>query len=175
MTPVNSWLRAGFTILIVEERLLSASELARSVGCSRKALRVYQAHGLLAPSRGSGHQRYGPEAYHRLRLIVALRAIGMSIAEIATLFEVGPEEEIAGPLAARLQGEISDLVRDVTWRLEELVQIRQRLISARETLLVCSSCSRPRSACHDCATAGTLDSVSRALLAGMKSDPARAK
>jgi MerR family transcriptional regulator, copper efflux regulator len=158
-----------------EPRYLSAGELIRDAGCTRKALRVYQAHGLLKPARRRGPRRYDIEAHHRLRLVIALRALDLSLDDIRTLFEVrvadGPEGP-AGPVAGRLASELAELVRQVSQRLDQLVQVRQRLVVARDNLLACATCAQPLTACSECAANGRLDAASRVLLTG-ENDPPR--
>jgi len=148
-------------------RFYSARELAEAVGCSRKALRVYQQNGLLGPARSRGSQRYDSEAFHRLRLVVALRSIDMSIRDIKALIDVYDRERTAGPVAARLAREVTELVRQTSERIEELMRVRQRFVTARETLIECSDCSKAVSACAECAHSGRLDSATRVLLAGL--------
>jgi len=71
---------------------LNPAEAARQLGVSTKALRLYEAHGLLAPVRSAARWRaYGPEQMARARRIAALRAIGLGLAQIATVLDDGPE------------------------------------------------------------------------------------
>ena len=65
------------------ELYLNPSKAAQQLGVSTKALRIYEDHGLIAPTRtAAGWRTYGPEAINRAARIVALRALGMSLAEI---------------------------------------------------------------------------------------------
>jgi DNA-binding transcriptional MerR regulator len=155
------------------ERYLSANELAEAVGCTRKAVRLYEAHGLLAPARRHGSRRYGTDAYQRLGLIVALRAMDVSISDIAALFARRSEHHVAGLLASELSNDVGELVRDATRRLEQLVQVRDRLIRTRDALANCSACIKPAAACAECASTGRLDPTTRVLLAGSPVPPER--
>ncbi|MCF8503868.1 MAG: MerR family transcriptional regulator [Caulobacter sp.] len=65
-------------------RYFSPSEAAARLGVSAKALRLYEQRGLVAPLRTStGWRTYGPEQMERADEIVALRALGFSLAQIA--------------------------------------------------------------------------------------------
>jgi DNA-binding transcriptional MerR regulator len=65
-------------------RLLNPSEAARQLGISAKALRLYEERGLIAPPRSSaGWRAYGPDEMARAGEIVALRALGLSLGEVA--------------------------------------------------------------------------------------------
>lgn len=71
---------------------LSASEAARQLGVSIKALRIYERRGLLAPGRtGAGYRVYGPEEMTRAAEIVSLRALGLSLAQVARALDRDPQ------------------------------------------------------------------------------------
>jgi DNA-binding transcriptional MerR regulator len=63
-----------------------ASEAARRLGVSTKALRVYEHAGLIHPRRSpAGWRLYGPRDLEEVRSIVAWRLLGVGLADIATL------------------------------------------------------------------------------------------
>ena len=66
--------------------LVQASEAARRLGVSTKALRVYEHAGLIRPRRSSaGWRLYGPRDLEDARGIIALRVLGVGLADIAAL------------------------------------------------------------------------------------------
>lgn len=71
---------------------LSASEAAKRLGVSTKALRLYEQRGLVTPARTvSGYRTYGPDEMTRAAEIVALRALGLSLAQVAQVLEGDPQ------------------------------------------------------------------------------------
>ncbi|WP_407166492.1 MerR family transcriptional regulator [Bradyrhizobium sp. ORS 111] len=69
-------------------RFLSPSEAARQLGISAKALRLYEERGLIAPHRTpAGWRAYGPAEIARCTEIVELRALGLSIGEVARILK----------------------------------------------------------------------------------------
>lgn len=63
---------------------LSPADAARRLGVSAKALRLYEERGLLNPGRTpAGWRAYGPAEMQRAEEIVALRALGFSLAQVA--------------------------------------------------------------------------------------------
>lgn len=75
-------------------RHLNPSEAAKQLGVSTKALRLYEERGLLKPLRSAtGWRAYGPDEA-RATEIVALRAIGLSLAEVAQV--LGGEASVLG-------------------------------------------------------------------------------
>ena len=73
-------------------RFLNPSEAAEQLGVSAKALRLYEQRGLLAPVRtAAGWRAYGPDEMARAAEIVALRALGLSLAQVASVLNGGPQ------------------------------------------------------------------------------------
>src|SRR5262249_11370430 len=69
-----------------KERHLSPAEVARRVGVSAKALRLYEARGLLKPLRSEvGWRTYGAGEIARLHHILALKRLGLPLAQIEEL------------------------------------------------------------------------------------------
>jgi DNA-binding transcriptional MerR regulator len=67
----------------VTPTLLSIGELSERTGVSTTALRYYDELGLVRPAaRAAGRRRYAPSAVRDVSLIVFLREIGFSLAEI---------------------------------------------------------------------------------------------
>jgi DNA-binding transcriptional MerR regulator len=67
-------------------RFLSPSETARRLGVSVKALRVYEAQGLVEPHRTeSGWRVYGPDQVARLHQVLALKRLGLPLKAIGEL------------------------------------------------------------------------------------------
>lgn len=70
---------------------LSPAETARRFGVSIKALRLYEQHGLLKPSRtvngstGAAWRAYGSDQIARLHQILALKRLGLSLGQIGEL------------------------------------------------------------------------------------------
>ncbi|KJC58650.1 MerR family transcriptional regulator [Bradyrhizobium sp. LTSPM299] len=81
-------------------RFLSPSEAARQLGISAKALRLYEERGLIAPVRTpAGWRAYGPAEMARGVEIVELRALGLSLGEVARILR-GDADILARVLAA---------------------------------------------------------------------------
>jgi DNA-binding transcriptional MerR regulator len=84
------------------------TEAARELGVSVKALRLYEQRGLLAPARSAaGWRSYGPAEMARAGEIAALRALGLSLAQVARVLG-GDATTLDAALAAHkvaLEGE----------------------------------------------------------------------
>jgi DNA-binding transcriptional MerR regulator len=94
-------------------QFLNPSEAARRLGVSAKALRLYEARGLIAPARTAvGWRAYGPDEMARVAEIAALRELGLSLAQVARVMEGNPEslEPALAAHQAALQGRVHQLV-----------------------------------------------------------------
>ena len=94
-------------------QFLNPSEAARQLGVSAKALRLYEQRGLVTPLRNAtGWRAYGPDQMTRSADIVALRALGLSLAQVARVLE-GDAKDLEPALAshqAALEGQIHQIV-----------------------------------------------------------------
>jgi DNA-binding transcriptional MerR regulator len=78
--------------MISSAQFLSASEAAKWLGVSAKALRLYEQRGLVTPIRTEARWRaYGPVEMERAAEIVALRALGLSLAQVARVLKGEPQ------------------------------------------------------------------------------------
>jgi DNA-binding transcriptional MerR regulator len=94
-------------------QFLNPSEAARRLGVTAKALRLYEARGLIAPARtAAGWRAYGPDEMARVAEIAALRELGLSLAQVARVLE-GDLKSLESALAAHqaaLEGRVHQLV-----------------------------------------------------------------
>jgi DNA-binding transcriptional MerR regulator len=95
---------------------LNASEAARQLGVSAKALRLYEQRGLLVPARTeAGWRAYGPDQMARAAEIAALRSLGLSLGQVARVLD-GDAQALEPALAAHqaaLEGQIRQLADTV--------------------------------------------------------------
>jgi len=75
---------------------LSPTALARKVGVTIRAMRLYEQRGLLQAERDrNGWRVYGPEAVSRLHYILSLKRIGLSLAQIGAILASGDADIVA--------------------------------------------------------------------------------
>ncbi len=91
---------------------LTLAETCRRLGLSRKALRLYEQHGLVTPERtGADWRVYGPEQIARLHRIAALKSFGFPLNRIAEILS-GKLSDLSGFLAFQEQAVQRDLDQD---------------------------------------------------------------
>ena len=93
-----------------------ASEAAKRLGVSTKALRLYEQRGLVAPERtAAGYRVYGPDAMARAAEVVTLRKLGLSLAQVAQAFEGDPKslEPALALHETALEAEVRELINTI--------------------------------------------------------------
>ena len=118
-------------------------ELAASLGVTPKTLRLYEQRGLipLAARTGNGYRFYDDNAVRRARLVVGLRAMGLSIAVIGKMIRDGSRGEFRRELTGLLSERIRQLSEEIAVRQGHMDELEARYLALIET---------PRDAPGDC-------------------------
>jgi DNA-binding transcriptional MerR regulator len=98
----------------VAEPLLPIGELARRTGVAITALRYYDELGLVRPeARASGQRRYAESAVRDVGVVLFLRDVGFSLAEIAELGAVRSGSDEWAALVERKVAELAEQERSL--------------------------------------------------------------
>jgi len=107
-------------------RFLSPSEAARRLGVSAKALRLYEQRDLVAPGRtAAGWRVYGPDEMARAGQVVALRALGLSLTQVAQV--LGGQGQALEPALAAHQARLEQQGRQLAGLVETVRALRAGL------------------------------------------------
>jgi MerR family transcriptional regulator, thiopeptide resistance regulator len=106
--------------------VLDIREVVRRTGLTSRALRFYEARGLVAPLRThSGRRLYGPGELERINQIVALKRAGLTLAQIQRLTARRPLD-LARLIDAQLEA--------LDARQSEIAEARQLLRSVKSRI-----------------------------------------
>jgi MerR family transcriptional regulator, copper efflux regulator len=111
---------------------LKIGELAKRAGCSVKAVRFYEAKGLLPPPprSPSGYRLYTDGHVRCLQLIRRAKVLGLSLAKIRTLVvHVGEGARPGARLRPHLARLIREEVKEIEAKLDQLAALRTELES----------------------------------------------
>lgn len=118
---------------------LAIDEVVRQTGLTSRALRYYEARGLLRPLRtASGRRLFSASDLERIQQVVALKKAGLSLAQISRVIDRKPidlEAQIEGQLAA-----LDDEARKLDAARGRLATLLSR-IKTGEQLDVATLCS----------------------------------
>ncbi|MEM9029579.1 MAG: MerR family transcriptional regulator [Pseudomonadota bacterium] len=123
---------------------LNASEAAARLGISRKALRLYEQHGWITPTRTeAGWRRYGAADMARAAEIVALRALGLSLVDVGHVLQ-GDVRSVRDTLLAH-EHELTGRIHHLTRTIADVRRFRECLDSMEPDLTDALSClSQPQ-------------------------------
>lgn len=119
--------------------LLDITEVTRMTGLTSRALRFYEARGLLQPVRdSSGRRQYGAAQLEALHRIMAMKRAGLTLAQIQSM-TTGPRPDLHSIVAAQIQV-LEAREREVAAARELLASILSR-IERSEPIDVATFCS----------------------------------
>jgi DNA-binding transcriptional MerR regulator len=115
---------------------MKVSELAELAGTTAKAIRFYEAEGILPPPprADNGYRTYGDDDVCRTRVLVTLRNLGLDLPEagqLAQLCASGQCDDMSGRLAAR----IPERRRAVAVAMAELAHLDAELAALERALV----------------------------------------
>ena len=111
---------------------LHASEAARKLGVSTKALRLYEERGLITPRHTSaGYRIYDERAMVRAAEVAALRKLGLSLAQVARVLH-GDPQNLEFALALH-EAKLGDEIRRLACAKDKVHELRDQLAQGKPT------------------------------------------
>ena len=117
----------------MEEQTWTIGELARAFGITTRAIRFYEAEGLLHPERNGQTRIYRPRDRVRLKLILRGKRLGFSLSESRELIDMySPDADNRDQLRALLdkiddrRRQLEQQRRDIDAMEAELDEVAQR-------------------------------------------------
>jgi DNA-binding transcriptional MerR regulator len=112
------------------DEYVTAAEAARRLGVSAKALRLYEERGLIRPLRSAaGWRTYGPTQLDAAGEVAALRALGLSLADVAAV--LGGDPAALDLALARHQETLETRLRDIAGAMDRVRALRARLATGQ--------------------------------------------
>lgn len=124
--------------------LLTTGDMARLTESTLRTVRFYEEESLLRPiSRsGNGHRLFERAQLQKLQLILDLRAAGLSLQDIKSLFALksgcGSAEEASRRLSDLLETQIDEMQK----KIATLRRLREELATTVSVLSECLDCER---------------------------------
>lgn len=111
--------------------MLTVGQVARAAGVSAKAVRLYEARGLLSPAErtAAGYRVFDEHAVERVRFIRQARSLGLSLDAAGEILTARQRGAPCGQTTQLLNQRITDI--DHT--LGELRALRRSLVAARDS------------------------------------------
>lgn len=104
---------------------MNIAEAARRAGLTPKAIRFYEAQGLLKPTRSAnGYRAFGDADVHTLKFLRRARDLGFSVEECRALLALYHETDRSN---AEVRALAESRVKEIDRRLADLASIRDAL------------------------------------------------
>lgn len=136
MSPRTSDTPSGAPTDAAAEPTFTIGALAEEFDITTRAIRFYEARGLIKPSRKGANRTYGRRDRARLALILRGKNLGFSLEDIAeylALYDTDPGQEAQTRLLLdKVDAAISDLQgkrADIDRSLKDLKDIRARCVA----------------------------------------------
>ncbi len=117
---------------------MKIGDVARRTGLTAKAIRYYEELELISapPRTDSGYRIYSEEHVSRLQFITKARRLGLSLAEVGTIFDLRaqaqrPCRHVLALLDRKLS-EINSVIEDLTSFRDELTALRDSAVENLE-------------------------------------------
>jgi MerR family copper efflux transcriptional regulator len=126
---------------------LTIGQAAAAAGLTRKAVRVYEAKGLLPPvSRTpTGYRLYDDHDIELLTFVRRARALGLHLTDIRKILAI--RSGGARPCAA-VRDMIDERITDIDTTMDELASLRRSLVDARRQADDCCAEVTPATICR---------------------------
>ncbi len=110
---------------------LTIGQAARAAGVTRKAIRVYEDKGLVAPAArtASGYRLFDPAEVDTLAFIRRARALGLHLDDVAEVLAVRRDGRSPCP---SVRSRLDQRIGDIDTAIAELQQLRRTLVATRE-------------------------------------------
>lgn len=112
-------------------RGMTIGEAASAIGVSAKAIRLWEARGLMPgiERTPAGYRLFGEDDLALLRFIRQARALGMSLGEIGDVLDL---RRAGTAPCARVTQMLDERIREIDRALAALERLREALLAARE-------------------------------------------
>ncbi len=119
---------------MADESPYSIGEVCRATGLSARTVRYWEELGLLGQvrRREAGRRVYGEDELQRLRFILRLKALGLSLSEIGDLNAVYAIEGSTGAMLRKLDELLGGHLAELSSRIEELGRLRDQIQKYRD-------------------------------------------
>lgn len=123
---------------------MTIGQLAKAVGKTPRALRLYETKGLIVPegrTRG-GFRLYGPSALVRLRWILELSSLGLSLDDIHQMLDEIARADRGDTAMGVLRDEYRARLAELDRQIARLTALRQAVTAGLKYMERCRGCQR---------------------------------
>jgi DNA-binding transcriptional MerR regulator len=119
-----------------DEQLTSISELSRTLGLTTRTLRYWEEVGIIeSAERADGAARgYSPYFVRRIKFIMKLKHLGLTIKEMQALYSYYGEEKQTEMMIRALVKTLDDHIATLDGRVANLTALRKEIVEYRQRM-----------------------------------------
>ena len=120
-----------------DEEYITIGNLARTIGLTTRTLRYYEEMGIMSPPRRiEGAVRvYTPEDVRKLKFILRLKELGLTIKEMQELDAVYAEARETNRVIPRLIEMLDSHIDTIDEKMSKLAALRKEIVGYRQRML----------------------------------------
>lgn len=127
-------LRKGKHMKTMTEKLVQIGQLAKQLGITTRTIRYYEEIGLMGPSErlGGGTRTYSRDDILRLKFILKLKELGISLKEMQELAEnFDINQQSFGTITPKLLEILDGHIGKVDQKIANLASLRKEIVDYR--------------------------------------------
>jgi len=121
----------------ITEKLVQIGELAKTLGITTRTIRYYEEIGLMGPSErlGGGTRTYSRDDILRLKFILKLKELGISLKEMQELAEnFDINQQSFGTITPKLLKILDGHIGKVDQKIANLASLRKEIVDYRSRI-----------------------------------------
>jgi len=119
------------------EEFISIGDLAKSVGITTRTIRYYEEEGILGPSQRQegGIRYYTPYDVRRLKFILKLKELGLTIKEMQELGNAYGDAKATDRMIPRLIEVFDVHINSIDEKMSRLASLRKDIVEYRQRMV----------------------------------------
>jgi len=126
------------------EEIISIGELAKSVDLTTRTLRYWEEAGIIesVPRADGATRGYTPYYVRRIRFIIRLKELGLTIREMQDLYVAYGEAKQTERMIPRLVEILDDHITKIDEKMAKLASLRKEIVDYRQRMVTKFNLSR---------------------------------
>ena len=126
------------------EEIISIGELAKSVDLTTRTLRYWEEAGIIesVPRADGATRGYTPYYVRRIRFIIRLKEMGLTIREMQELYAAYGEAKQTRRMIPRLVEILDDHIANIDEKMAKLASLRKEIVDYRQRMMTKFDLSR---------------------------------
>lgn len=119
------------------EEYISISNLAKTIGLTTRTLRYYEEMGIMSPPRrqDGGIRVYAPNEVRKLKFILRLKELGLTIKEMQELDFTYAEAKQTDKIIPRLIEMLDYHINKLDEKMSKLASLRKEIVDYRQRMI----------------------------------------